>query len=252
VTPVASPVWAGTTYPQTNLERPHGTRDKYSDEKCRCTPCREAFAAYKDKREKLIAAGEWQPFMDAKPVRAHLHKLMAGGLSLRATAALAGVPKSTLQSMMYGAPGHGRAPSKGIDVDTGQRILALSPTLDDYPPRAWIDATGTQRRLQALAVLGWPMTQIAPHAGMAPTYVQRILRGDRVLASTFRAVRAAYDQLWNQQPSTETRAERISVTKTLAHARKNGWVSPLAWNDDEIDDPKARPQGVRCGEEVAA
>lgn len=226
------------------MSRPHGTCDKYTHEKCRCKRCLEAFREYKDRRRRLITAGKWHPHMDAAPVHAHLRDLMDSGLSLRAAAELSGVPGPTLKSMFYGNPARGRQPSRKVDVETGERILALSPSLDDYPPRAWIDATGTQRRLQALNALGWPMAQIAPHVGLTAQELPRVLRRDRCLASTYRAVKAAYDELWDQQPSRRTREERISVSNTLTHAKKNGWLPPAALDDDLIDLPDAEFQAA--------
>jgi hypothetical protein len=32
-------------------------------------------------------------------------------------------------------------------------------------------------------------------------------------------------------------------SRALSMARARGYLSPLAWDDDEIDDPKARPKG---------
>lgn len=47
---------------------------------------------------------------------------------------------------------------------------------------------------------------------------------------------AAYDVLWMRPgPSSQARAL----------AARRGWVGPLAWDDEVIDDSAARPQGVR-------
>lgn len=199
---------------------------------------------YFKRRQILINSGQWQPNMDAAPVRAHLRRLMAKGFSRDAIACLTGVPASTIDNLLYGAPIIGRPPTTRISVDTGRALLAAAPTLDDYPARALVDATGTRRRLQALAALGWPVREVAARVGMSRINLWQDMQRARVLAGTARSVRDVYNELWDESPPRGTRAERISVAKTLAHARARGWPSPLAWDDDTIDDPAAKPRGV--------
>ena len=43
---------------------------------------------------------------------------------------------------------------------------------------------------------------------------------------------ALYDELWNT-PGGSAQSERI--------AARHGWALPIEWDDDRIDDPKARP-----------
>src|ERR1044072_5452466 len=60
-----------------------------------------------------------------------------------------------------------------------------------------VDATGTARRMRALAAIGWSPTALAPHLGLSRARVQNI-RGDyrsTVTRETADRVIAVYDKL---------------------------------------------------------
>jgi len=109
-----------------------------------------------------------------------------------------------------------------------------------------VDATGAQRRIRALMRIGWTSTDIAKVAGWPErNYVLRILNGQKgkptrqVSRATDQAIRRAYDLLsMRTPPSSPARA------RTRALAERRGYPSPLAWDDDVIDDPQARPVGM--------
>jgi hypothetical protein len=89
-----------------------------------------------------------------------------------------------------------------------------------------VDATGTRRRVQALA---------------------RRLAGGQVPPDFADRVRRLYDQLWNVTPVG------LAADRARAAARRFGWVSPLAWDDHEIDVPAATPDlGERTGTRAQA
>lgn len=99
---------------------------------------------------------------------------------------------------------------------------------------------GTMRRIQALRSLGWSQSQLGERLGVSRTRICHLshdeVRGVR--PETARQVAELYDELWDQVP-TGPRAEAART-----NARRNGWVSPLAWDDESIDDPDAKPIGV--------
>lgn len=96
-----------------------------------------------------------------------------------------------------------------------------------------VDSAGTRRRLQALAVVGWSADELAPRLGVAPSMILHWRTStSRMRKPTADAVRALYDDLWDQ-PGPSSRA--------AATARGKGWAPPLAWDDDEIDKPDAQP-----------
>lgn len=106
-----------------------------------------------------------------------------------------------------------------------------------------LDAAGTVRRLQALAFNGWPMAALGRRLGVSRQSLRQTLRYTRVSRATAETVRALYDELWDQAPPQGDKFERRAATMTRNQARANGWVPPLAWDEDAIDDPAATPAG---------
>jgi hypothetical protein len=104
--------------------------------------------------------------------------------------------------------------------------------LGQWIPRG--DVVGTARRLQALVAAGYSQAQIAREMSTHESWVSRLVNeyGHNVNAETVARVKALYDRL-AMTPGPSDRARR------QARARK--WAPPLAWDDDEIDNPAAKP-----------
>lgn len=96
-----------------------------------------------------------------------------------------------------------------------------------------IDPTGTIRRIHALMAIGWTTTQLGQRIGYGSTALNQITRcREWVMRETADKVRTLYDELsMTPGPSAETRKR----------AARKGWVPPLAWDDESIDDPRAKP-----------
>lgn len=103
-----------------------------------------------------------------------------------------------------------------------------------------IDATGVRRRLEALQCLGWSLTEVGERIGKNQQNMSKLATGhQRVYRETYAKVCAVYDEL-SMTPNTTRYAER-----TRALARSRGYVPPLAWDGQDIDDVNATPKGVR-------
>ena len=93
---------------------------------------------------------------------------------------------------------------------------------------------GCVRRLQALTVMGWSMAELAKRCTITEGGLQA-LRDPRHRTTRPRfanIVTGLYEELWDQcGPAT------LAATR----ARNRGWLPPLAWDDDTIDDPDAQP-----------
>lgn len=201
---------------------------------------RAASAHMQARRRRLKALGQWQPYVDAEPVREHLRKVNAEGMPFRAISERLGLPHdSSLQHLMWGRGQWG--PGEKVKRETAELILAYWPSLDDFPEHAMIDATGSHRRIQALAVRGWSRNSVARHIGMRQDNFRDAIKQGRVTARLARRVAAAYDELWDQDP-LEHGISLNSVSRTRGAAQRAGWCGPLAWDDDRIDDPFAMPQ----------
>lgn len=99
-------------------------------------------------------------------------------------------------------------------------------------------ALGIQRRINALQAMGWTQELIAHHGGWARSEdVDSMLGRKTVMHSTFERVDAVYRKL-SMTPGPSARA--------AAHAKRQGWAVPLAW--DDIDNDPA-PIGMATGHE---
>lgn len=219
----------------------HGERSTYRFDKCRCLPCRESIRVYDRQVTRARAYGTWQPFVDAGPAHAHAVALRAAGMSRSQIQAASGVGHAAVGRIVTGRD-HGQ-PLTRLRTEIAARILAV-PIPDRTPPVRTVPSVGTIRRIQALVWLGWSLPVIGGRIGMDRRNTTRLLRQDQVTRATEAAVRRVYGELWDKQPPTRTTAERYSVSRSRGEALRRGWVSPLAWDDDTIDDPDARPQGT--------
>lgn len=242
----------------TGQRREHGTRVCYvfglegSDRRngCRCEPCTVANRVEVAKRSRAILYGQWQPFVDAEPVRQHVEALRAAGLGRRTIARRAGVSEGVIEQLLYGKAGRQR--SARVRPETAKAILAVRADPAALAGGALVDATGTQRRLQALVALGWSRMQLAARLGMAVQNFRPMMAARQVTAGKARDVARLYDELWDKPPVARDHRSRISVARARNYAAAQGWVPPLAWDDDTIDDPEARPAGVRPAERKQA
>ena len=223
----------------------HGTYARsVSGCELQCTPCKKAKRDYSRRRARLIAYGQWAPWVDADPVRIHVKELQALGLGTPRISRAAGLAQSVLNRLLYGEPHLNRPPTRSMRPEIAQRILAVSATSGPLAGVVRVDATGTRRRLQALIYLGWTMEQLGADIGASATAVYRSLRNPKVSADRAASVAELYDRLWDQRPRAATPHERTTASKARNMAAARGWAPPMAWDDDTIDDPNAKPEGA--------
>ena len=101
----------------------------------------------------------------------------------------------------------------------------------------WVPATGTMRRLQALAVAGWSTDMVAARCGAHPRHLAKIRGGEMThvrIRTALRVERVARELV--MQPRTDRAAK---ITKFRAAA--NGWVPAFAWDSIDTDPSPAIP-----------
>jgi hypothetical protein len=214
----------------------HGTVSRFKHHRCSCARCREAWKAYGRHVCRMKAYGQWQPWVDADASRDHIQSLRDAGLGLRRIAALADIGYATVYRIVHGAKGR---KLKSIRPSTEAALLGVQVSLEAYAESATVDGTGTRRRIEALAAVGWSIPAQAARARINRTTLKRILAGFDAEAATARAVRGLFEELWDQLPPVDTKGQRISVGRTRALAARRGWVPPMGW--DNIDDPQEAP-----------
>lgn len=227
----------------------HGTHQCYRSCGCRKQECRDAHAAAKRHLTRQQAYGRSGTHqVDSHLVRKHVRKLTRKGWGTRAISAETGVTVSVINKLAYGVNG---VQQPTVRADSAAKILAFAPEprvrREKYEGTSieLTDATGSHRRLQALVTLGFSLTALAEYAGYGRSYFKDILAAERLTLTRAKIVSDLYDQLWNMKPIPETRAQKQSVTMAKRIAAKNGWYPPMAWDDDNIDNPAYKAWGQR-------
>lgn len=222
----------------TSREAPHH-RSLYCVKQfgCRRTEYLERNNAYNRRWHRLHGYGTWQPLVSAEPVKSHIASLRAAGASTTSIASAAKISRSTLARIIYGELGQ-RSQIK-LRAEAAEAVLAVRAEHCAVPNGARVDATGTRRRLQALVASGWTFTALASEIGIHDRHLGALARAVYVNAGTARKIKTAYKRIVRLTPEQcgVTAASR-AIARGLA--RKEGWHSPLAW--DDIDDPTAEPE----------
>ena len=216
----------------------HGTYAGYARCKCRCTACVQANRRKCKQNRVFPGAG----YVDAEPARQHVQSLLDAGLTLAQIEQRSGVNRTGLHYLLGDASG--RPAARRIRTTSAQAILAVRADLVGDETSGLVDSTGTRRRLQALVASGWPLYVLAGRAGLSRENIWKRLGVTLTRVSTRDAVRRLYDELWDADPIAHG-VRPQSVAKARARGLREGWPPPLAWDDDEIDDPAARPAGMR-------
>lgn len=212
----------------------HGTAQAYRHDKCRCRPCTTANSRAADHRNREIAYGTYTAGrVDATAARDHLRVLRKAGITPTQISRITGLSRDSVTGISAGR-------QVTCMQSTAIKILAVEPDPILYAnPLHIVDGTGTARRLQALVAIGYTQGYLAHRLYMHPQNFQPILRGETMVrVRTALATRDLYDELW-KSPQTGTKALRARNI-----AEQNHWVSPLAWDDDQLDNPHAKPTGL--------
>lgn len=167
--------------------------------------------------------------------------LLVAGLGVRRICQLSGLSRSVIRCTLYGRHERGTPPSKVVLDSTARRVLAVPlPTerhqlAADHMP---VLSLGTTRRLQALVAIGYTQSYLARRIGLADNNASSLILGRRlcVMAARARTVEALYQEL-STCPPPDGMWTRIS----RARARRQGWVDPFGWEDEDIDNPEASP-----------
>ena len=230
-----------TTCQHKRANHQHGTRACYVLDKCRCPECTEASREYEHNRSRAHLYGRYDALVDATPVREHLEFLRTNGISAKQAAKLSGVPQSSINRIIHGRTERGEGPAKRISKENAAKILAVQPGFWNLADGHTVDGTGTHRRLQALVALGYSLAYLGRELETNNGNMLTLLERGQVTAQTARKVHALYNRLWSHPNTATNWQNKGAATRARNYAAARGWVSPLAWDDDTIDDPTAQP-----------
>lgn len=129
----------------------------------------------------------------------------------------------------------------------GARRRRRNAAYGRHVPRS-VSNAGVRRRVEALMCLGWSMRVLSRRLGWHEDRLAVMLSAyDGVSPRNAQRIAALYEQLWNQQPPQATKADRMSVGRTIALAERRGFLPPMAWDDTELDDPpRVLPHGTHA------
>lgn len=210
----------------------HGTRTGYSTHGCKCDKCRTFNTQEQRKVRRLQAFGRYDKFVPAKEVRDILLILQGAGVTLGQVAIETGLTRYGLTLIAEGKT------SRALRT-TLEKVRDLKPEPLLYGDAdTKVDCTGAVRRIQALCAIGYTLTELAAELGLDRGNLAKYTDGQhrRMGRARVLLVHDMYERLWNQPKSNK---------RALNWARKRGWAPPMAWDDDEIDDPSARPNWGR-------
>ncbi|MGQ4340344.1 hypothetical protein ACN6LF_005213 [[Kitasatospora] papulosa] len=228
----------------------HNTLTCYVRYQCRLPECTERYTQQNQTRRHGQATGSWTTLIDAEPVRQHLLQLQAAGITLYRVAALAGMNYTSVRIYLHHGYNNCEPRRRRITPEVAARILAIN--VEEATPSK-VDATGLQRRLQALAAIGWPKEHVARHAGLAPRHISTLSRRPTVLASTADLVNTAYEEL-RHRSTRRNGVTKLVANRTRNRAKANRWPPPKYWDrfPGAIDDPHFTPEYLVPQTEILA
>ncbi|MFC9941229.1 hypothetical protein [Nocardiopsis alba] len=204
----------------------HGTYSGAKSKGCRDECCKSVVRAYDQHRRRQIAYGRWNPWGDLEAVTAHVAFLVDLGWTHSGIGVAAGVGEHTMRKIRN----HQLRKVRAQDAD---KILGVR-----LSQRAgFVPASGTVRRLRALAVEGHGLIPISAASGVSQSALGYLRSGARTWAQVpvADAVAGVYERLLAEGPSSP----RARIVRADAIAA--GWEPPAAWSRFTIDDPGANP-----------
>lgn len=195
------------------------------DSRCGCPPCR----VDSRKLAKMRRTGRHLPPSRSEEAWAALERMlqrMTVGAVARTAGMSAGslsgdIARNKVRPVRFGRVRAERLIAAERAVVTSGRVVALEPI----------------RQLQALTAIGYTLHALSQETGVLESTLQA-LRTEKVKqtdAAKALAIDAAYARL----------SMRLGPSITARRfAERHGWGSPLAWEGQDMSDPRARPRGV--------
>ena len=191
--------------------RQHGTRAKYTQDKCRCDECRAANTDYQRQRTRRVAP----TLVDASRARKHIIELRASGVGRRQIAAESGVSVSMISKIVKG--------SERIRPRTEAAILGL--TQRNVANRAYVDAGPTWDIIAKLLEAGWTKGGIDAALGGRGRALQ--LRKDRITHAKAKAIAELWERVANEKVPVGPVVPRLREAYQLPRP----WEGDVTWMD---------------------
>ncbi|MEX3644494.1 hypothetical protein [Mycolicibacterium porcinum] len=177
-------------------------------------------------------------YVDAEPVREHVQALIDAGLSRRRICHLAGISRRSFHSLLNGVAAENLGPARTVAGHNADRLLAVplpGPSVHRITdPGQLVPADGTVRRLRSLVAIGYRQADLCRRIGVSKDNGGRVFRGEHPTVRARFACRV--DDLFQELQLTPG-----PHNASRDRAARLGWLPPLAWDEDTIDNPYAAP-----------
>lgn len=210
----------------------------------------QARGRYADKMRKMGTPLLVTPEEFAAAARL-MERARRAGMSDRMIVEQTGVPMSLPSKVRRGAirTMHRDTLEKLSKLHPERPAVFFAPTRGKVGGGAYVDSTGTLRRVQALRADGFPGRLLGERLGVSYEAVAQLAKSGRavVLESTRLAVVDLYDGLDGRWPH-EFGVVKHAIGKCATFARRAGYAPRSCWDPDTIDDPAAFPEWTgKCG-----
>ena len=179
--------------------------------------CAACIEAHRDYHREYRRKNRIPRLVSAERARRHLEDLVGEGSTLRAISERTGISHTTLKDILKGRT--------IIQAHTSRLILAAPIAYGERIP-----AAGTNRRVRALNAIGWSNGHLGKRLGVTRDRVAQYANAEWVERPTASRIARLYDEL-SMIPGPSARSR--------TWAAKRGYMPPLAWDDESIDDPAA-------------
>lgn len=198
---------------------------------CECRACTRARRLYLKRWRYKTREGSRLLRVPAEQVREHVRMLIGQGMTISGVAAEAGVSRLAVAEVVGGRVAT-------VRPATARRILGVR-----YTGRRGVNlvhVAGSQRRLQDLALRGFPLHELTAVCGLSHDTLIRVRRAERVAIYEHNA--AAITRMWRSLEGREPQAQGRARAVTVSKARALGFVPLAAWDDP--DNPLERSKGA--------
>lgn len=207
----------------------HGTRGMYAVHDCRCAPCTAANTEYSRNYTRPERIGIAPVEMaDADQARDRIAVLRAAGMTVADIAAACGLNRGALDFVVYGRNGKPPARIRETTVAALQAITYKDALAVDLKAGRKVDPDVPRRQVQSLYSLGWRATDIAACAGVKPTSITSLLRGNGCIEKVRAGIETAYTQMRGTLPPETTPSEKAQAARARNEAVANGWTVDTA------------------------
>jgi len=163
----------------------------------------------------------------------HIDRLRKAGMPDAEIKRQAGIADATLYRIVSN--------TADIRRSTERNVLSVAvPVAAGASNLSSVDAVGARRRIQAMALAGWPEAVMAERMGLPKMTVWRILhhRSDRVSRRTMTLICGFFAEVWDRKPE-DCGVSVVSAKRARLRAEGRGWHPIAVW--ERIDDPEDEP-----------